>query len=505
MTEGASSEATAPTVLLTTEQMYEADRLTIEGGVPGMTLMENAGFACTEAIVERFEQSPVCVLCGPGNNGGDGFVIARLLRERGWPVTLALLGDRDRLSGDAAGMARLWDGDVAALDAGFSVEAPLVVDALFGAGLTRAISGPAGDLVDRLNGEGRHVCAVDVPSGVDGNTGRALGPAFQADLTVTFFRKKPGHVLFPGRAACGDVVVAGIGIPDAVLDTIRPRAFENASVCWRQLLPRLDVDAHKYHRGHAVVVSGGPANTGAARLGARAALRAGAGLVTVATPPDALQVNAAHLTAIMLAPFDGAGELARLLDDKRRNAVLIGPAAGVGGDTRANVRAVLASGAQTVLDADALTSFEDDPETLFEAIAGQPGRPVVLTPHAGEFNRLFPGLDAVTSKIDRTVAAAERAGCIVILKGPDTVVATPDGRAGVNTNAPPALATAGSGDVLAGLAAGMLAQHMPPFEAACAAVWLHGETGRIAGHGLVAEDLPEALPQALEHALGPLS
>ena len=477
--------------------MYEADRLAIAGGVPGMTLMENAGRACAEAIVERFEQSPVCVLCGPGNNGGDGFVIARLLRERGWPVTLALLGDRDRLSGDAAGMAGLWDGDVLALEEGVTVEAPLVVDALFGAGLVRPISGPACGLIDRLNGEGRRVCAVDVPSGIDGNTGEALGAALQADLTVTFFRKKPGHVLFPGRVACGDVIVADIGIPETVLETVAPMAFENVTACWGHLLPRLDTEAHKYHRGHALVVSGGPAHTGAARLGARAALRAGAGLVTVATPPEALQVNAAHLTAIMLAPFDGAGELARLLEDKRRNAVLIGPAAGVGGDTRANVRSVLDCGARTVLDADALTSFERDPDALFEAIAARPERPVLLTPHSGEFKRLFAGLDATGSKIDRTVAAAKRAGCIVLLKGPDTVVATPDGQACVNTNAPPALATAGSGDVLAGLAAGLLAQGMPPFEAACAAVWLHGETGQIAGRGLIAEDLPDALPQAL--------
>ena len=497
MADAAATDAISGTALLTTAQMYEADCLVIEGGVPGMTLMENAGRACADAIVERFGRGPAIVLCGPGNNGGDGFVIARLLKERGWPVRLALLGSLDALSGDAAGMAKRWDGEVEVLDAGLTVDAPVIVDALFGAGLARPIEGPPGDLIDRLNGEGRSVCAVDIPSGIDGNTGQALGAAVRADLTVTFFRKKPGHVLFPGRAACGDVMVADIAIPVSVLETIAPKAFENASVSWGHLFPRLDAEAHKYHRGHALVVSGGPAHTGAARLGARAALRIGAGLVTLASPPDAVAINAAHLTAVMLAPFDGAGELARLLEDKRRNAVLIGPAAGVGGATRANVRAVLASGAGTVLDADALTSFERDPEALFEAIAARPERPVVLTPHAGEFNRLFPSRDPAGSKIDHALAAADHAKSVVVLKGPDTVIAGPDGRAGVNTNAPPVLATAGSGDVLAGLVTGLLAQGMPAFEAACAAVWLHGETGRIAGRGLIAEDLPEVLPEAL--------
>ncbi|MGI9414408.1 MAG: NAD(P)H-hydrate dehydratase [Hyphomicrobiales bacterium] len=497
MTDEAPNASWRRTALLTTEQMYQADRLAIAGGTAGVTLMENAGAACADAIAKRFERGPVLVLCGPGNNGGDGFVIARHLSERGWPVRLALLGAADKLSGDAAEMAGRWSGEVLALDAGLASEAAIVVDALFGAGLARPIEGAAGALIERLNAGRSAVCAVDIPSGVEGDTGRLLGPALRAELTVTFFRKKPGHVLYPGRAACGDVKVVDIGIPESVLDEIEPCVFENASAAWGHVFPRIAVEAHKYGRGHAVVVSGGPANTGAARLGARAALRAGAGLVTVASPPAALPVNAAHLTAIMLTAFEGAGDLARLLEDARRNAVLIGPAAGVGDRTRANVRAVLASGARAVLDADALTSFEQDPQALFDAIAARPERPVVMTPHDGEFNRLYPGADKTASKIGRALGAAALSDSIVILKGPDTVVAAPDGRVAVNTNAPPVLATAGSGDVLAGLVTGLLAQGMPAFEAACAAVWLHGETGRIAGSGLIAEDLPEVLPEAL--------
>lgn len=485
-------------VLLTTAEMARADALTIARGRPGAVLMENAGRVIAEAVAARFQQGPVAVLCGPGNNGGDGFVAARLLAELGWPVTLFLLGARENLKGDAAEAAARWQGPVHPLTADAADGASLVIDAIFGAGLTRDVEGVVADLIARVAKSGVPVAAVDVPSGLDGDSGAPRGAAFKASLTVTFFRLKPGHLLLPGRLLCGELKVADIGIPSDVLEEIAPQTFIDHPPLWAAHFPRLKIDGHKYTRGHAVVVSGGAAHTGAARLAARGALRAGAGLVTVATPPAALLVNAAHLTAIMLAPFDGADGLTQILEDKRKNALLIGPGAGVGAETRENVLAALLSGAAMVLDADALTSFAEIPRDLFVAIKGYFAGPVVLTPHEGEFARLFPALAASgESKLVRARRAAAEAGAVILLKGPDTVIAAPDGRAAILINAGPELATAGSGDVLAGIILGLLAQDMPPFEAAAAAAWLHGEAGAVFGPGLIAEDIPEMLPAVM--------
>jgi ADP-dependent NAD(P)H-hydrate dehydratase / NAD(P)H-hydrate epimerase len=488
--------------LLRPEEMARADRLAVAHGVASLDLMETAGRAVARAIMERWSPRPLVVLAGPGNNGGDGFVAARVLAEAGWLVRVALLGDREALKGDAAVMAGRWDGDVVpavpeALDGQH-----LAVDAVFGAGLSRAVEGPAGELVAALNGSGIPVIAVDIPSGVDGATGEVRGRAVRADLTVTFFRKKPGHLLMPGREHCGNMVLADIGIPAQVLDEIAPRTFENSPALWRAAMPVRRAGSHKYSHGHAVAVSGGPWNTGAARLGAIAALRAGAGLVTVASPTAALSVNAAHLTAIMLAEADDAASLARLLEDRRKTAVLIGPAAGITGETRGKVRACLASGAAVVLDADALSVFADHPDELVEAIAESPNRPgvrpVVMTPHEGEFARFFGWLGELSgSKCDRAVRAAQAVNAVVLLKGPDTVVAAPDGRTAITGNAPAWLATAGTGDVLAGVVLGLLAQGMEGFEGACAAAWLHGEAAHDFGPGLIAEDLPGRLPGVL--------
>ncbi len=484
--------------LLTTAEMYEADRLAIEADIAGVALMEKAGRGVAGAIAMRFAPVPVLVLCGPGNNGGDGFVVARLLEEEGWPVTLALLGERARLEGDAAEMAARWQGPVLPLAEARPEEAGLVVDAVFGAGLARPLEGAPRETIERVARAGCPVVAVDVPSGVDGDTGRVLGAAAPATLTVTFFRRKPGHLLYPGRGLCGETVTVDIGTPEAVLDTIRPKAAANGPALWASSFPVPAAEGHKYGRGHAVVASGGPWATGAARLAARGALRIGAGLVTVASPPEALAVNAAHLTAIMLTEAGDRPALARFLSDRRHNAALIGPGAGIDGTTRDRRDAILESGAAAVLDADALTVSARDPQELFDAIALRPGRPVALTPHEGEFARLFPDLGAeVGSKIERAREAARRSGAVIVLKGPDTVIAAPDGRAAINANAPADLATAGSGDVLGGLILGLLAQGMPAFEAAAAAVWCHGAAGQHAGAGLIAEDLPEAIPTVL--------
>lgn len=475
--------------LLTPSQMGEADRLTIGGGIPGSVLMENAGRAVADAISRRWPPRPVVVLCGPGNNGGDGFVATRILATRGWPVRLALLGDRSVLKGDAAWAASLWEGAVEPLAVTSLDGTGLVVDALFGAGLARPIEGLAAEVIAALDVRNTPVVAVDVPSGVDGGTGEVRGIAANAVLTVTFFRRKPGHLLLPGRLRCGETLVSQIGIEPAVLDAVAPDTVANHPGWWLGSFPSAAAAGHKYSRGHALV-AGSAQMTGAARLAARAAARVGAGLVTVAAPEPAFPVYAAALTGVIVTPVAGDGAFVALLADKRRNAVLIGPGAGTMPETRDKALQILAAGKSTVLDADALTVFADNPAELFAAI----NSPCVMTPHEGEFARLF---DASSSKLDRARRAAATSGAVVVLKGADTVIVAPDGRAALNENAPPTLATAGSGDVLAGLVLGLLAQGMPAFEAAAAAVWLHGAAAHAFGAGLVAEDLIDTLPAAL--------
>jgi NAD(P)H-hydrate epimerase len=486
--------------LLTNDEMGEADRLTIAAGVAGRELMENAGRAVAIAVAQRFPDAGcVAVLCGPGNNGGDGFVAARHLVERGYLVKLGLLGGRDRLAGDAALAANDWSGEIAALDPSLLEGAEVAIDALFGAGLARKLEGAAAATVAALNRAPLAVVAVDVPSGIDGTSGEVLGEgegggAVDADITVTFFRRKPGHLLLPGRRHCGDVVLADIGINEWVLDGIGPSIFANAPGLWADAYPWPSLAGHKYDRGHAVVVSG-PANaTGASRLAARGALRAGAGLVTLASPPDAFAINAAQLTAVMIAEFDGANGLTEIMADERMNACLIGPGAGLGEGTRNSVAALLSSQAAVTLDADALTSFADQPDALFSAIKAR-SADVILTPHEGEFARLFGHIEG--SKAERARQAALRSGATIILKGSDSVIS--DGtRCAINENAPPWLATAGAGDVLAGMATGYLAQGMDAFEAAAAATWFHAAAAEHVGPGLIAEDLSEALPAVLD-------
>lgn len=521
-----------PLEVLTNEQMAEADRLAVELGVPSLTLMENAGRAVADEAEKMVDAgASIVILCGPGNNGGDGFVAARHLKQRGYELAVYLYGDIGKLRGDAAEMAQRWlaMGAVGAFDgAGTAVtSADLTIDAVFGAGLARPLEGAPAQLVKtKLSLRRCGLLAVDVPSGLNGTTGEPLGDhVFRADCTVTFFRLKPGHVIYPGRALCGEVILADIGIPEEAICRLRggepiPQRGVKSDIelngVWRaaHAIRERHAQAHKYDYGHALILSGPPAATGAARLAARAALRIGAGLVTVGSPSEALQVNAAHLTAIMLTPCDTAEHLEDLLGDKRQNAVLIGPGFGVGEKTRAMVfKALAAHNAGLVLDADALTSFVDakDRHELFAAIKQReddmlgPGTSqVVLTPHEGEFSRLFSDIEG--SKIERAREAAKLSSAVVVLKGADTVIALPapsgewvPGVVQINTNAPPWLATAGSGDALAGFITGLLAQGQSAHSAACAAVWIHGECANRFGPGLIAEDLSEIVPEVLRH------
>ncbi|MHA1113930.1 MAG: NAD(P)H-hydrate dehydratase [Alphaproteobacteria bacterium] len=481
-------------VLLTVEEMGRADAAAIAGGVSGATLMEAAGAGVAAAVMSLGARRPVTVLCGPGNNGGDGFVAARHLAGAGWPVRLGLLGEISGLKGDATVMAGRWEGAVEPLSESLLDGAEIVVDALFGAGLARPLDGIARAVVEKINARALACIAVDMPSGVHGDSGLVLGAAPRCVATVTFFRRKPGHLLYPGRGLCGTVETVDIGIPETVLADIAPACWENDPALWRAAYPWPEPGDHKYTRGHAVV-RGGAAMTGAARLAAMGARRIGAGMVTVACPPEAWAVYAGDRPGTLCAPAADGADFAELLTDSRKNAILVGPGNGVTAATRDATLAALATGRPCVLDADALTAFEGAGAALFAAIAG----PCVMTPHDGEFDRLFadavPGAGA--GRPARVRAAAALSGATVLLKGADTVVADPDGRMSINANAPPELATAGAGDVLAGMCLGLLAQGMAPFEAAGAAAWLHGAAAAEFGPGLIAEDLDGALPAVL--------
>jgi ADP-dependent NAD(P)H-hydrate dehydratase / NAD(P)H-hydrate epimerase len=469
--------------ILTVAQTQAAEARAMAAGTTGFDLMRRAGAAAADTITTRHRPQPVHVLCGPGNNGGDGYVVAARLAARGWPVTVLALADP--ATEDARAARAEWGGAVSRLEK--VPESGLVIDALFGAGLTRPLTGVAAQVAQALAGDPDRVVAIDLPSGLDGDTGRPLGVAVCAGLTVTFHSRKPAHVLEPGRRFCGDVEIADIGLGETLA-----ALWENEPDLWADRFPWPDAGSHKHARGRLIVVSGDAWNTGAARLAARAGLRIGAGLVTLYAPPGALAANAAHLEAVMLRPFESDLDLELAAD--QADAVVIGPAAGVGEDTRVNVLALARTGAALVLDADGITVFREAPETLFSVL----DRDDVLTPHPGEFERLFPGLIAgAPERITAARRAAERAGAVVLLKGADTVVAAPDGRASVNLNGSPWLATAGSGDVLAGFIAGLMAQGMESFEAACAGAWIHAEAAQQHGPGLISEDLPGLAPAVL--------
>lgn len=471
-----------PLALLTSQQVRVADALAAQQGIDTDVLMGRAGAAVATEVKKRFSRRPVVVLCGPGNNVGDGLVAAAELKLAGWQVTVALLRERK--------MMKRWDGECVPLTPSCLEGAGLVIDALLGVGLDRALGTDFADLFMEIESRGLPVVAVDIPSGIEGNTGRVSGTALKAAVTVTFARKKPGHLLLPGRSYAGEVVVADIGLPASIYDRIQPNLFENGPDLWRSEFPVPAPDAHKYSRGVTLVAWGGEM-TGAARLAARAAQRAGAGLVYVAAPEKAVPIYAASLESCIIRTENWPS----LVSEDKHDALLIGPGYGVSAQTKRDVLKALAGGRPCVLDSDALTSFSAKPFDLVENLPAD----TVLTPHEGEFARLFPYQGDV---LRRASLASVQTGTIMVLKGPSTVIAAPDGTCILNSNAPPTLATAGSGDVLAGLITGLLAQGMAAFPAAAAAVWLHGEVARRFGPGLIAEDISAGLPEVLRGILG---
>ncbi len=476
-------------LLLTPAEMAATDKAAAESGIDSYRLMEKAGAAVAAAALRLHPGARrFVVLCGPGNNGGDGYVAARLLRDSGAPAEIFHLGDPAKLKGDAArarATCALQGADIGQYE---PKPGDLVIDGLFGAGLARDVPPEVADLIHRIARAGIPVIAIDLPSGLDGRTGAVLGAAFRAAHTVTFMTRKPGHLLIPGRELCGILEVFDIGIPGRIIRAqTNGLVAENTPDAWGAVMPTEQMETHKYKRGHLVVFSGEASKTGASRMSAMSGMKAGAGLVTIAAPTEALAANSAHLTAIMLHAIDDAGALEDWLGDTRLQTFVLGPGFGIGKKARKFVS--LLSKRHLVLDADGISSFRDDPQVLFDLFKGEPR--LVLTPHDGEFARLFPDIaaDEKAGKVDKALAAASRANAAIIYKGADTVIASPDGRALINTNAPVWLATAGSGDVLAGIIGGLLAQGVPAFEAAAAGVWLHGEAGNRAGKGLTAEDL----------------
>jgi ADP-dependent NAD(P)H-hydrate dehydratase / NAD(P)H-hydrate epimerase len=466
------------TVILTAEAMRALEKAAIAAGTSELDLMERAGAAAARAIMAFAAPAPTLVLCGPGNNGGDGYVIARQLADAGWPVRVAALVPPSATTARQA--AARWSGPVEPISDD-TAPAAVLVDALFGIGLTRGIDETTMAAVQRLAAAARARVAIDLPSGVSTDDGALLSVPIAADLCITFGTPKPAHFLEPAAHFAGRLVVADIGLGPAEAEL---------SVVAAPQLPA-DPAAHKYQRGHVLVVAGPASGAGAPRLAAEGARRAGAGYVTLLSPREAMAAHAAHLTGVVLREAEGTAALVRAVRDRRADAVVIGPALGFASG-RDRVVGVLGTGKPAVLDADVFTQFAGDVPALAAAIDRGP---VVLTPHEGEFARLFGELPG--SKVDRARAAAAQVGAVVLLKGPDTVVAAPDGRAAINTQASPALATAGSGDVLAGVIAAMLARGLDPFAAACAGAWLHGDAGRRGRAGLIAEELPALVAEAL--------
>ncbi len=468
--------------ILTAAQMYGADKETCAKIMPEIQLMENAGFAAACALSRHFGKRPVTILCGSGNNGGDGFVTARILHGWGWPVEAVFAGDMRSMTDSTRLNARRWEGGTFPLSGStldrIRKRKAIVVDALFGIGLSRPPEGPAAGLLNALNEAGIPCAALDIPSGIQADTGKILGTALRCVLTLTFARPKIGHFLYPGREYAGKTEVLPIGIPDESITRQNPCVFLNGPELFR--IPAPSPYDHKYTRG-AVLIAGGRM-TGAARLAAAGARRAGAGWVKIVCPPETSSLYAAGAPGIIVEAAETAEAFAGTVNDPKIRAAVIGMGSGVTPETEARLEAAVRSGKPFVADADALAF-----------VRGRDMTHGILTPHEGEFARFFSGIEG-SDKLSRALAAARETGGVIVLKGADTVIAAPDGRAAIDAETSFGLASAGSGDVLSGIIGAMLAKGLPPFEAACAGVWMHSQAGILAGQNLIAEDIAEALP-----------
>jgi len=484
--------------ILTSEQMYRADLLAVKNGISSYQLMGNAGKCITREIIKKCRKGRALILCGRGNNGGDGFVVARLLSARGWPTQVGVLRSLKGIKNDALRASKEWKGTTFELSLtqlkkrirGCSV----VVDALFGIGLNRPVKENIKGLINVVNKSKIPCISIDIPSGIDADSGKMLGTAIRADATVSFFRPKLGHFLFPGREYTGNLTIADIGIPDSAIQKIKPTIFLNGPELWGKKFPWPSYRDHKYSRGHALIV-GGEEMTGAARLAARACLRTGSGLVTIVANRSSSRIYKMEMPEILSVVADHVNDLKKVISDRRKNVFLIGPGIGVSGSTLKKVLLLLSKKRPCILDADAISAFSRSPTKLFKSVFPR----CVLTPHEGEFARLFPKIAKRKNinKVTKCILASSDANGIVLLKGPDTVISRPDGLSVVNCNAPPTLATAGSGDVLAGIITGLIAQGMDSFNASVAGAWIHGEAANLFGPGLVADDLPNLIPQVL--------
>jgi NAD(P)H-hydrate epimerase len=485
------SFAMRPEVLLTPAAMGRVDQAAGASGMDSFGLMVRAGEAVAAAALRHFPDTlRFVVLAGPRNNGGDGYVAASALARAGALVALHTSAEAAIVKGDAARARSACLLPVLPIAAFVPRAGDLIVDALFGAGLTRDLPAQLVAVIGAVSDLRLPVLAVDLPTGIDGATGLVRGAAFKATLTVTFMTRKPGHVLLPGRLHCGTLEVFDIGIPRRIVEGEAGSLWVNGPALWSVQRPLSSATDHKYRRGHVTVFSGPPTATGAARLSAHAALKVGAGLVTLASRQDAISTNAAHLTAVMLTEIDEEHQLADWLGDARRMTFVLGPGFGDLDKARRFAKMIGEAGRRLVLDADGITAFKDRVPELSHAFGGTESR-LVVTPHEGEFARLFPdtATDTALGKVEKARAAAKALAGIVVYKGGDTVIASPDGRAAIEACAPPSLATAGSGDVLAGIIAARLAAGMPAFEAACSGVYEHGQAALRAGPGLTAEDL----------------
>ena len=477
--------------LLTNSQMSFVENQAIKSGKKSTELMENAGTAVVKLILKRYKNRNISVLCGPGKNGGDGFVVARLLKEQGWNVRLGLTSSqKDK---DSIEKAELWKGNIEPLNESLLYGNPIIIDAMFGAGLKRKLTGIPLALVTKINNKKLDCIAIDIPSGIDGDSGKILGDAPKCKLTITFFCAKPGHFLMPSKSKVGEVIIEDIGISNSFLKQINVKTFLNTPELWKKKFPIPTYDTHKYKRGH-LLIAGAANMTGATHLASSSARRIGAGVVTIGAPSSSCDIYKLGAFGHIVLPINNPGDWNNLLKNYKNTATLIGPGLGKIAFLKDVVIAALNSKKPVILDADGLNIFKNNPLQLFHST----NRKHILTPHEGEFKKLFNFKGNPISRVSR---AAKKSGAIVLLKGSSTIIAHPNGKIIINDTGKPYLATAGSGDVLAGIIAGLITQGMNVFEAGCGGTWIHGRAAELFGPGLIAEDIPKLIPTILNEII----